>query len=91
MYKPYALFLSLGFLFLIIGVSPFIRYFILYLTHNHPGQHLQSLLVGAVLLIVSFISFTLSVIADLIRINRSLIEDVLETQRRIEFKNNKSD
>ena len=78
MYRPYTVFLSLGSLLLIIGATPFVRYLILALTHNHPGQHLQSLIVGAVVLVASFIAFTLGIIADLIRINRSLIEDTLE-------------
>ncbi|HUD07194.1 MAG TPA: glycosyltransferase family 2 protein [Candidatus Saccharimonadales bacterium] len=78
MYKPYAIFLSFGLTFLVLGLVPFVRYLILYLTHNHPGQHLQSLIIGSVLLIASFISFALGLIADLIRINRSLLEDILE-------------
>ena len=85
MYKPYALFVSLGFFFLILGLLPFIRYLILALTHNHPGQHLQSLIVGSVILIASLVSFTLGIIADLIRINRLLIEDVLELTKRDHF------
>ncbi len=42
------------------------------------GGHLQSLLLGAVLLIMSFLSVMLGVISDLIRTNRILIEDTLE-------------
>jgi glycosyltransferase involved in cell wall biosynthesis len=78
MYRPYVLFITLGTVFLLIGLIPFIRYLILYLTHNHPGQHLQSLIIGLVFLMASFISYTLGVIADLIRINRLLLEDMLE-------------
>jgi glycosyltransferase involved in cell wall biosynthesis len=86
MYKPYAVFLSAGFFFLALGIIPFIRYGILALTHNHPGQHLQSLLVGTVILVAAFISFTLSIIADLIRINRLLIEETLELTKREAYK-----
>jgi len=43
---------------------------------------LQSLVLGSVLLIASFIAFTLGVVADLIRINRVLIEDNLEQTKR---------
>lgn len=89
MYKPYTIFLTFGFLFLVLGMIPFIRYLILDLTHNHPGQHLQSLIVGSVVLVASFVSFALSVIADLIRINRSLIEDVLEGQKHEHYKSKK--
>ncbi|HUC87991.1 MAG TPA: glycosyltransferase family 2 protein [Candidatus Binatia bacterium] len=85
MYKPYALFFTLGVIFLIAGLVPFSRYVYLILTTSSRSvfgaHHLQSLVSGAVLLIASFISFTLGIIADLIRINRSLIESVLEEQR----------
>jgi hypothetical protein len=49
------------------------------------GRHIQSLLIGAVLLIVAFFCLSLGVIADLIRINRSLIENSLELQKRQMF------
>ncbi|HUD05947.1 MAG TPA: glycosyltransferase family 2 protein [Candidatus Saccharimonadales bacterium] len=85
MYRPYAVFLSLGSFFLILGAIPFVRYLILALTHNHPGQHLQSLIVGSVVLVASFISFMLGIIADLICINRLLIEDTLELAKTERF------
>ena len=83
MYRPYALFISLGLLFLALGLIPFGHFFWLWLTTRQIGtHHLQSLIIGSVLLIASFISFTLGVIADLIRINRLLTEDLLESVRR---------
>lgn len=84
MYRPYAFFGTLGTLLLILGLIPFVRY--LYLTMTvAPGSHLQSLILGGVLLTGSFISFTLGVVADLIRINRILIEQTLERQKHIRF------
>ncbi|HUD81111.1 MAG TPA: glycosyltransferase family 2 protein [Patescibacteria group bacterium] len=87
MYKPYAVFFSLGLLLLVVGLIPFIHYFVLYFSVKSPGgaHHLQSLIIGTVLLTASFISFTLGVIADLIRINRRLLEDILEHTRRNDF------
>ena len=87
MYKPYGLFFSLGGILLILGLIPFIHFlYLTFTTHNPFGpHHLQSLLVGSVLLIASFIAFTLGVIADLIRINRTLIEDILELTKRNTF------
>lgn len=86
MYKPYAIFLTLGFLFLILGLIPFANFAYDYYTQRTSfvfgPHHLQGLIIGSVLLIASFISFTLGVIADLIRINRSLIEDTLELVKR---------
>jgi glycosyltransferase involved in cell wall biosynthesis len=88
MYKPYSVFLWLGGIFFVAGVIPFAHYVFLDITTNHANgpHHLQSLIIGTVLLNASFISFTLGFVADLIRINRSLIEDVLEGQRRMEYK-----
>jgi glycosyltransferase involved in cell wall biosynthesis len=88
MYKPYTVFLSLGGILFIIGAIPFVHYLWLVLTIKNSGgpHHIQSLLTGAVFLIASFFSITLGIIANLIRINRSLIEDVLETIKRQQFK-----
>lgn len=85
MHKPYAVFLTLGGLLLLGGLAPFLRYLVLWLTHNHPGQHLQSLIFGSVILVASFISFTLGIIADLVRINRLLHEESLELLKRIHY------
>ena len=49
------------------------------------GGHLQSLLVGAVLLILSFLSVMLGIIADLIRTNRTLLEATLEHAKRSRY------
>ncbi len=82
MYKPYALFLSLAFILLVLGLIPFANFaydfFTLKTSFVFGPHHLQGLIIGSVLLMGSFTSFTLSVIADLVRINRLLLEDVLE-------------
>ncbi|HVA11123.1 MAG TPA: glycosyltransferase family 2 protein [Candidatus Dormibacteraeota bacterium] len=93
MYKPYSVFLWLGGVLFIGGIIPFIHYLYLDITTNHANgaHHLQSLIIGTVLLIAAFIAFTLGFVADLIRINRSLIEDVLEGQRRMEYSNEKDE
>lgn len=82
MYKPYALFLSLGTLLLLLGLIPFAKFAYDFFTQRTSfvfgPHHLQGLIIGSVLLIGSFISFTLGVIADLVRINRLLLEDTLE-------------
>ena len=87
MYKPYRVFFSLGVLLLALGLVPVVHYFILYFTVKTPGgpHHLQSLIIGTVLMTAAFISFTLGVIADLIRINRTLLEDILEHSKRNDF------
>lgn len=82
MYKPYTVFLSLGFILLALGLAPFVHVLWKALTvHEYlifGPRHIRSLVVGTVLLIAAFISFTLGIVADLVRINRLLLEDVLE-------------
>ncbi len=77
MYKPYVLFMSVGVTLLVLGLVPFVRYTYFWAL-GERGSHLQSLLIGAVLLIAAFLAIALGVIADLIRTNRSLLEDQLE-------------
>ncbi len=79
MYRPMALFVTLGVVAFVLGLIPYSRF--LYFTisdSTHGARHLQSLIGGSVLLIASFIAFTLGVVADLIRINRVLHEEALE-------------
>ncbi len=84
MYKPYAIFTGLGILFLIGGAIPFIRYLVFFLQGSHHG-HLQSLILGTVLLTGAFLCFVLNIVADLLRINRILLEENLEHLKMIRF------
>lgn len=87
MYKPYMVFLSLSLVFFIAGLIPFLHYlYKIFVEHERSGTHfLQSLILGTVFLNASFISFTLGIVANIISINRSLIEDLLEESRRTRY------
>jgi hypothetical protein len=85
MYRPYVIFTFFAGLFALLGITPFVRYAALQVLGSNDGGHLQSLLVGAVLLIMAFLSVILGVVADLIRTNRTLIEDNLEHTKKIRF------
>lgn len=87
-YKSYAVFFSVGILMLAVGLIPFVHY--IYAEFIAPktqfnSRHLASLITGTVLLTGSFISFTLGVVADLISVNRILLEDILTEQKRSRF------
>lgn len=81
MYRPYMLFASLGTFFLLVGAIPFVRY-LWFFFHNDSGGHLQSLVIGGLLLTCSLFCYVLGVLADLTRINRILIEDKMELAKR---------
>jgi len=84
MYKPYAIFTFFAMLFGLFGLFFFVRFGILRLTGDN-GEHVQSILVGAVSLIVAFLSVIIGITADLIRTNRMLIEDTLEHTKKMRF------
>jgi hypothetical protein len=86
MYKPYVVFGSLGFFLLALGIIPMARFAYFAIVDGNTSGHLQSLLLGAVILIGAFLCFALNIIADLIRINRILIEESLEQSKRARFK-----
>jgi len=79
------IFSALSVLFGVLGLLPFVRFGYLQIADTNPGSHLQSLLVGAVLLIMAFMSVILGIISDLIRTNRILIEDTLEHTKKMRF------
>jgi glycosyltransferase involved in cell wall biosynthesis len=84
MFRPYVIFGALMTFFGVAGIAPFLRYAVLEATGD-GGGHLQSLLVGAVLLLMSFLSGMLGVVSDLIRTNRILVETNLEHTKRARF------
>ena len=84
MYKPYYFFASLSAALFVIGLIPVVRYLI-YAAEGQRGQHIQSLLLGVVFLISSLLAMVIGILADLIRINRMLIESQLEHTKRMRF------
>jgi len=84
MYRPHLIFISLGTVLLIGGLIPFARYAVIYFG-NDRGSHIQSLLLGAVLVFAAIIAYALAIIADLTRTNRTLQEDTLERIKRLQY------
>ena len=85
MYRPYMIFGSIALFLGVLGMIPFARFIILSIEDGSTAGHLQSLLVGSLLITASFLCLVLNIIADLIRINRILIEDNLEATKRLKF------
>ena len=86
MYKPQLIFGWIGGVLFVLGLIPFARFVILSIEEGSTAGHVQSLIVGSTLMISAFLSFVLMIIADLIHINRILIEDNLEQTKRQRFK-----
>jgi glycosyltransferase involved in cell wall biosynthesis len=84
MYKPLRVFSALGMSLVLLGLLPVIRFLIYYLMGEGTGK-VQSLVLGAVLLIFGFVSLLIGLIADLISVNRRLLEILLQKVRRLEM------
>ncbi|MDO4242237.1 MAG: glycosyltransferase family 2 protein [Actinomyces sp.] len=84
MFKPHVVLGSMAAVFGVIGLVPFLRFGVLWLTGS-AGGHIQSLLFGTVMLVGALLSVALLVIADLQRTNRVLLEEALERIKGIEY------
>lgn len=84
MFKPHTIFLTLGLVFLVAALVPFVRFLVFVLQGDSDG-HIQSLIFGASMLVGALVSFALLVIADLQRTNRVLIEETLERIKEIQY------
>lgn len=86
MYEPFKVFLASGMAIFIIGTLPFFRIVYLILTsEERVSGHVQSLILGAVFIILGFILAMIGVVADLLSVNRKLLEDTLYRVKKIEY------
>ena len=86
-YHPLRIFTSVGLLALLTGLIPIVRFLYFYFTENGAG-HIQSLVLGGVLLVIGFLLILIGVLADLVAFNRKLIETVLGKIRQLESEKN---
>lgn len=89
MYQPLQVFFYLGTALTLIGLIPILRFLYFYYSSGGAG-HVQSLLLGGVLLLMGFIAYLAGLLADLISFNRQLLEMTLEKVRRMELEQNDS-
>lgn len=82
-YRPLKAFMLAGLVLLGLGALIGIRFLVFYFSSDGAG-HVQSLILAAVLLNFGFFMMLSGVIADLISVNRRLLEDVQWRLRRLE-------
>jgi glycosyltransferase involved in cell wall biosynthesis len=85
MYRPLRVFTAIGVVLLIVGVLPILRFLYFYFFTADGTGHIQSLILGGVLVTLGFITFVIALLADLIGWNRKLLEITLEKIRRLEL------
>jgi glycosyltransferase involved in cell wall biosynthesis len=84
MYRPLRLFLSLGMVMIAGGVAIGIRFLYYFITGPGTGK-VQSLILAAILTIVGFQVCLIGLMADLVRLNRKMLEEMLYRARRTEM------
>ena len=84
MYQPLKVFFLIGTLLTTLGLLPIVRFLYFY-AMGEGGGHIQSLVLGGVLVLMGFIAYLAGLVADLISFNRQLLEMMLEKVRRIEL------
>ena len=75
-YKPFRFFMALGMVSFSAGFLIGLRYLYFYLFTEDAAGHIQSLILASILLGMGFQAFALAFIADLLAVNRRLMEDV---------------
>ena len=83
LYNPLNTFLLIGSSLSLIGALPVLRFLWLFLAGDGSG-HIQSLVLGGVLIIIGFITLLFGIVADLIGRNRQMLEMTLFKLRKIE-------
>lgn len=72
-YRPLRFFSLLAILFIVPGFALGLR-FIYYFLHGHGQGNIQSLILTAMLIMIGFMMLVIGVIADLVSVNRKLLE-----------------
>jgi glycosyltransferase involved in cell wall biosynthesis len=86
MFRAYTVFLLCGAFFIVLGVLPYLRFLWWAATRSPQASgHVQSLVIGGVLVLFGIVLVVLGVVADLLSVNRRLIEDVLLRLKRLEY------
>ena len=76
LYKPLKIFSIAAALFVAAGAVLGLRFLGYYLFGENPGGHVQSLILAAVLIVIGFQTFLIALLADLVAINRRLLEEM---------------
>jgi glycosyltransferase involved in cell wall biosynthesis len=86
MYEPLKVFTYLGLTLFVIGMIPALRFLYVFVTaYVDRGQFMQSLIFGAVFMIVGFQILLIGLLADVISANRKLLEDLVYRVRSLEL------
>ncbi|RLW54560.1 MAG: glycosyl transferase [gamma proteobacterium symbiont of Stewartia floridana] len=82
-YKPFRFFLAIGLVLFSLGMVLGLRFLYYYLTGDGQG-HVQSVVLAGVMMGIGFQTFLVAFVADLLSVNRKLLEEVQYRLRKLE-------
>jgi glycosyltransferase involved in cell wall biosynthesis len=85
LYEPLRVFLAAAAFFALIGAVIWARFLYFFFFADDPGEHIQSLILGATLFIVAVQLAALGVVGDILAGSRLLQQRMLERVRRVEL------
>ena len=83
LYNPLRIFLRMGAIPVLAGTALLVRFLYFYFMGQSPAGHVQSLIAAVILVVVGVQVWVLGIVADLIAVNRRLLEEAVERQRDI--------
>jgi len=83
-YKPFRFFVSMGLFSVNLGVLVGLRFLYFYIATEESSGHIQSLILSSILFGFGFQMIVVAFVADLLAVNRRLLEDVQYRLRKIE-------
>jgi len=88
-YHPLKVFLSVGLVFLLVGLAFGLRVLLHYFETGTVTPYLPSAVLSVVLIVVGTLSVILGLVADMLKMQRLLLEEILYRLKRIESENEK--
>ncbi len=88
-YNPFKYFILVGFGIFFLGFIIGLRFLYFFLTESGDG-HVQSLILSAILLGMGFQTILVAFLADLLAVNRKMLEDIQYKLRKMEYKKQQS-
>ncbi len=83
-YAPFKTFALLSAVFAVPALAVLSRFIYFYVTGDGAG-HIQSLVIAGAMLVISVLLVVLGILGELLSVNRSLMEDLLERVRSLEI------
>lgn len=85
MYKPYVVFAWLAAVFGVLALVPAVRFLVLWFANDEHAGNVQSLIFAAIMSVAALLSVALGILSDLLRTNRTLLEEQLERLKQLQY------